>query len=208
MSVDKQSLVPVVSQVLTALPLKEVFAAPLVAAIEAHNSACSALEQFIERVGRNPKTGEITTLQFRYSQQSGSGEPAQRSIEVPLIAMLPLPAFAVDRLSVDFEVKIDAGEAAADSSSKELGGELALGYGPVALKLKGSVASKSEQTRKSDTSARYTVHLEASRQPMPEAFQRVVEALIAEVLPRHTASGTAAATSPAASIPNPAASLS
>lgn len=208
MSVDKQSLVPVVSQVLTALPLKEVFAAPLVAAIEAHNSACSALEQFIERVGRNPKTGEITTLQFRYSQQSGSGEPAQRSIEVPLIAMLPLPAFAVDRLSVDFEVKIDAGEAAVDSSSKELGGELALGYGPVALKLKGSVASKSEQTRKSDTSARYTVHLEASRQPMPEAFQRVVEALIAEVLPRHTASGTAAATSPAASIPNPAASLS
>lgn len=208
MSVDKQSLVPVVSQVLTALPLKEVFAAPLVAAIEAHNSACSALEQFIERVGRNPKTGEITTLQFRYSQQSGSGEPAQRSIEVPLIAMLPLPAFAVDRLSVDFEVKIDAGEAAADSNSKELGGELALGYGPVALKLKGSVASKSEQTRKSDTSARYTVHLEASRQPMPEAFQRVVEALIAEVLPRHTASGTAAATSPAASIPNPAASLS
>lgn len=208
MSVDKQSLVPVASQVLTALPLKEVFAAPLVAAIEAHNSACSALEQFIERVGRNPKTGEITTLQFRYSQQSGSGEPAQRSIEVPLIAMLPLPAFAVDRLSVDFEVKIDAGEGAADSSSKELGGELALGYGPVALKLKGSVASKSEQTRKSDTSARYTVHLEASRQPMPEAFQRVVEALIAEVLPRHTASGMAAAPSPAASTPNPAASLS
>ena len=202
MSVDKQSSVPVVSQVLTALPLKEVFAAPLVAAIEAHNSACSALEQFIERVGRNPKTGEITTLQFRYSQQSGSAEPAQRSIEVPLIAMLPLPAFAVDRLSVDFDVKIDAGEAATDSTSKELGGELALGYGPVSLKLKGSVASKS------DTSARYTVHLEASRQPMPEAFQRVIEALIAEVIPRHSAGGMAAVTSPVASTPSPAASSS
>ena len=208
MSVDKQSSVPVVSQVLTALPLKEVFAAPLVAAIEAHNSACSALEQFIERVGRNPKTGEITTLQFRYSQQSGSAEPAQRSIEVPLIAMLPLPAFAVDRLSVEFDVKIDAGEAATDSTSKELGGELALGYGPVSLKLKGSVASKSEQTRKSDTSARYTVHLEASRQPMPEAFQRVIEALIAEVIPRHSAGGMAAATSPVAGSPGPAASSS
>lgn len=208
MSVDKQSAAPVASQVLTALPLKEVFAAPLVAAIEAHNSACSALEQFIERVGRNPKTGEITTLQFRYSQQSGSAEPAQRSIEVPLIAMLPLPAFAVDRLSVDFDVKIDAGEAATDSTSKELGGELALGYGPVALKLKGSVASKSEQTRKSDTSARYTVHLEASRQPMPEAFQRVIEALIAEVIPRHSAGGMAAATSSVASPPGPAASSS
>lgn len=208
MSVDKQSSVPVVSQVLTALPLKEVFAAPLVAAIEAHNSACSALEQFIERVGRNPKTGEITTLQFRYSQQSVSAEPSQRSIEVPLIAMLPLPAFAVDRLSVDFDVKIDAGEAATDSTSKELGGELALGYGPVALKLKGSVTSKSEQTRKSDTSARYTVHLEASRQPMPEAFQRVIEALIAEVIPRDSAGAVAAATSPVASTPSPTASSS
>lgn len=208
MSVDKQSAVPVVSQVLTALPLKEVFAAPLVAAIEAHNSACSALEQFIERVGRNPKTGELNTLQFRYSQHSGSGEPAQRSIEVPLIAMLPLPAFAVDRLSVDFEVKIDAGETATDSSSKELGGEFALGYGPVALKLRGSVASKSEQTRKSDTSARYTVHLEASRQPMPEAFQRVVEALIAEVVPRNSANSTAAASSTTTNTPGAAASSS
>ena len=111
-------------------------------------------------------------------------------------------------LQARFDVRIDAGELDAESTSKELGGEVGVGFGPVSFKLKGSLANKSEQTRKSDTSARYTVHLEASRQPMPEAFQRVVEALIAEVLPRHTASGMAAATSPAASIPNPAASIS
>ena len=195
---DKPASTPVVSKVLSSLPLKEVFAAPLLAAIEAHNTACSALEQFIQRVGRNPKTGEVTTLQFRYSQQNPAGDTERRVIELPMIAVLPLPAFGVDRMTVDFDVRIDAGELDAESTSKELGGEVGVGFGPVSFKLKGSLANKSEQTRKSDTSARYTVHMEASRQPMPEAFQRVIEALVAEVVPKPAAASALPPAAPAA----------
>lgn len=184
MAENQSSPMPVVSKVLSSLPLREVFAAPLVAAIEAHNVACNALEQFVEKVGRDSATGQVRTLLFRYAQQDGSGGSLQRTIELPMIAVLPLPAFGVDRLTVDFDVRIDAGESDAKADGKELGGELGVGFGPVSLKLKGAVSSKSEQTRKSDTSARYTVHLEASRQPMPEAFQRIVEALVAEILPK------------------------
>ena len=97
MSEEQKSSTPVVSKVLSSLPLKEVFAAPLLAAIEAHNSACSALEQFIEKVGRNPQTGEVQRLQFRFAQQDDSGVTHQRTIELPMIAVLPLPSFAVDR---------------------------------------------------------------------------------------------------------------
>jgi len=177
---------PVVSKVLSSLPLRDVFAAPLVAAIEAHNVACSALEQFIEKVGRDTTTGQVRTLLFRYAQQDGNGGTVQRTIELPMIAVLPLPAFGVDRLTVDFDVRIDAGESDGKTDGKELGGELGVGFGPVSLKLKGAVSSKSEQTRKTDTSARYTVHMEASRQPMPEAFLRIIDSLVGEILPKAT----------------------
>lgn len=196
MPAEKNPSTPVVSKVLSSLPLKDVFAAPLLAAIEAHNTACSALEEFIEKVGRDRKTGQVQTLQFQFSQRDGSGETQQRSIELPLIAVLPLPVFGVDRMTVDFDVRIDAGEQEVKSEGKELGGELAAGFGPVSLKLRGAVSSKSEQTRKSDTSARYTVHLEASRQAMPEAFHRIIDALVGGILPQ--GEGAAAVQAPAA----------
>lgn len=201
MSEEQKSSTPVVSKVLSSLPLKEVFAAPLLAAIEAHNSACSALEQFIEKVGRNPQTGEVQRLQFRFAQQDDSGVTHQRTIELPMIAVLPLPSFGVDRLTVDFDVRIDAGESDSASSGKELGGELGVGYGPLSVKLKGAVSSKSEQVRKSDSSARYTVHMEASRQPMPEAFNRIIDALVAEIMPKRS---TPALTAPSATPAIPA----
>ena len=193
---------PAVSRVLASLPLRDVFAAPLVAAIEAHNTACSTLQQFIDKAGRN-KDGSVSTVQFRFSQNDSSGAQSQRTIELPLIAVLPLPSFGVDRLTVDFDVRIDAGESDTSGQSKELGGDLSLGYGPVSLKLKGSLSNKSEQTRKTDTSARYTVRMEASRQPMPEAFNRVVDALVGEIVPKPALPAPAPSPAPASTPDKP-----
>lgn len=181
MANDTPAPVPVVGSVLQSLPLKEVFAAPLVAVIEAHNAACSALETFIEKVGHEKETGKIKFVEFKYTENEPDGGQLTRSIQVPLLAVLPLPAFGVDRLTVDFDVKVDASEANKDEDQKGLEGEVGAGIGPVSVKLKGSLSHKSEQTRKTDTSARYTVHMEASRQPMPEAFNRVIDTLLANM---------------------------
>lgn len=190
MAKDTPAQVPVVGSVLQSLPLKEVFAAPLVAIIEAHNTACSALETFIDKVGHD-KDGQIKTVEFKYTENEPGGQ-VSRTIQVPLLAVLPLPAFGVDKLIVDFDVKVDASEASDEQDSKGLEGEASVGYGPVSVKLKGSLSHKSEQTRKTDSSARYTVHMEASRQPMPEAFNRVIDTLLASMRPTQPAVNSAA----------------
>lgn len=204
MANDTPASVPVVGSVLQSLPLKEVFAAPLVAVIDAHNAACSALETFIEKVGHDKDTSKIKIVEFKYTETEPDGGQLTRSIQVPLLAVLPLPAFGVDRLTVDFDVKVDASEAAKDEDQKGLEGEIGAGIGPVSVKLKGSLSHKSEQTRKTDTSARYTVHMEASRQPMPEAFNRVIDTLLANmraqpvaVKAKPASTGTGTATLPA-----------
>jgi hypothetical protein len=190
---------PVVGSVLQSLPLKDVFAAPLVAVIEAHNTACNALETFIQKVGHNDK-GELKSVEFKYSENEPGGQ-VNRTINVPLIAVLPLPSFGIDRLSVDFDVKIDASEANSDADAKDIGGEAGVGWGPVSVKLKGSVSHKSEQTRKTDTSARYTVHMEASRQPMPEAFNRVIDTLLSTMRPTTGVSGAGTIGAPKSAAP-------
>lgn len=43
--------------------------------------------------------------------------------------------------------------------------------------MKGSVSHKSEQTRSTDTRAKYSIHTSVKRQPMPEALSRVVDYL-------------------------------
>ena len=70
-----------------------------------------------------------------------------------------------------------------ESSKKEAGFEASVGWGPFKASMHGSVSSHTEQTRKSDNSAKYHVKVSAKQAATPEGLNRILDLLRDTITP-------------------------
>ena len=66
------------------------------------------------------------------------------------------------------------------STSGEASLEAKIGWGPFSVKIHGKVSHHKEQTRKTDTRAKYTINVAAKRAGPPEGMMRVLDAMVDE----------------------------
>lgn len=163
------------------LPIATMFAAPLMAAIDCHSAACSKVADFIDSVGFNPDDKTVRIVRFAYKETlfdaQGNPNVVDRVADVPFIAMIPLPSLGVKAVSVDFDLEINTSDTQTSSTEASASASGSAGIAWFKVEFKGSITHKSEQTRKTDTRAKYTVHLEVDRQEPPEALMRVIDAI-------------------------------
>jgi hypothetical protein len=166
--------------VINALPLDKMIGGPLSAMVSAQIQASKSYADFLQTVCI--RDGKAVQLTFDYQEtvvdQEGNYQGVlQRTMSVPLMAAVEHPNICIESGSVDFELEITAAEAS--SSSTEFSGELEarIGWGPFSAKLSARATHKSEQTRKTDTRAKYSIHTSIKRQPAPEALCRVIDFL-------------------------------
>lgn len=166
--------------VINALPIDKMISGPLNAMITAQVAASKSYADFLQAVCI--KDGKALQLSFDYDEtvvdQEGNYQGMlQRSMRIPLMAAIEHPNLSIEEGTVDFELEVSSAEAT--SSSTEAGAELeaSVGWGPFSAKLTGRVSHKSEQTRSSDTRAKYSFHTSIRRQPPPEALMRVIDFL-------------------------------
>ncbi len=168
--------------ILKSLPIHTMFAAPVQAAIETHTMACKSVAKFIDDVGMNDD-GSVRMVRFAYKEaemdQEGNatGKQIDRVIDVPFLATVPLPAIGVEVVTVDFDLEVSTSESSSSQTESKGSFSASIGWGWFSAKMSGSISHKSEQTRKTDTRAKYTVHLEARKQDPPEALMRVIDFL-------------------------------
>lgn len=176
MSIDNS----LIGSVINSLPMDRMIAGPLQAMVQAQVTASKSYADFLMNVCI--QDGKAVAIQFDYDETI-VGEDGEykgivaKSMKVPLLAAITHPNIAIDEGKIEFEMTID--QMAEDRSSKEAEGsmEASLGWGPFKLNVKGSVSHKSEQTRKTDTRARYAFNTTVRRQQPPEALMRVMEFL-------------------------------
>lgn len=166
--------------VINALPIDKMIAGPLTAMVSAQVQASKSYADFLQTVCI--RDGKAVQLTFDYQEtvvdQEGNYQGVlQRTMSVPLMAAIEHPNICIESGSVAFELEVTASEA--ESSSTEAGAELeaSVGWGPISAKITGRVSHKSEQTRKTDTRAKYTFNTQLKRQPAPEALLRVIDFL-------------------------------
>ncbi len=176
MSIDNS----LIGSVINSLPMDRMIAGPLQAMVQAQVTASKSYADFLMNVCI--QDGKAVAIQFDYDETI-VGEDGEykgivaKSMKVPLLAAITHPNIAIDEGKIEFEMTIN--QMAEDRSSKEAEGsmEASLGWGPFKLNVKGSVSHKSEQTRKTDTRARYAFNTTARRQQPPEALMRVMDFL-------------------------------
>jgi hypothetical protein len=145
------------------LPIDKMISAPLQAMIQAQTSAAKSYADFLLQVCI--QDGKAVAVQFDYDEtlvdeQGVSQGTIQKTMRIPLLCAVVHPVIAIEEGTIDFELEISQSEKSSSTTEAE-----------------GSFQAKSEQTRSTDTRAKYSFHTQVKRQNPPEALMRVMEFL-------------------------------
>ena len=161
------------------LPMGDLIGAPLIAACDAQGQLAKQTSDFINAVGVD-KDKKIKTVDFGYSttetKSDGSVGDVTKTISVPQLSMVNIPNLKIKKVDVNFEMEVKQQTESKDTSEKKLDTKIKTKswWSPVSAEITGSISSKSENTRKSDTSAKYTVSVHAEDDGMPEGLSRIL----------------------------------
>ncbi|MGW8992769.1 DUF2589 domain-containing protein [Streptomyces zhihengii] len=181
---DGQSEPPVDLGAELSLPFEQIIGGPLQGVIRASAMAANETAQFINNVGFDAKN-QARMVKFSYeSAEHGetgtTNTPEKRvvtNVEVPLLAVVPIPYLQLSQVTLDFDVKIDS--ASARKQEKTLGGEAGAsgGFWGVTASVKASYSSSSSSSDTVNRSASMKVHVEARQGPMPAGMEKILTML-------------------------------
>ena len=154
----------------TGLPIEPLISAPLVAAAEGQKTLAATTAQFISEVGMD-KDGNTKSVAFKYEDGSESV-----ALDVPLLSIINIPSLCVDEIGINFDMEVSTQTASKSSTDTSATASASVGWGCWSAKFEGKVSHHSENSRKSDTSAKYTVSVKG-KQEKPEGLMKVLDML-------------------------------
>lgn len=142
----------------------------------------------------NKKVVTARTVNFSFKrpindENSKDGTPKMEDVDltVPLLAIVKVPALAIDSVDISFDMEVKSSESSKEEeqTSGELSGSAGLKIGPfhMDVNIKGSISSHKENTRSSDKSAKYHVEVHASQGDLPEGLSRVLDIVNSAIAP-------------------------
>ena len=176
-----------ISNQFTGLPIRDLIGGPLMAACEAQSNLARSTSDFIKNVGFKKESGKLTNklevVDFAYSQLQEDGTHKEYKLQVPLLSIVKIPALAIKTVDIQFDMEVKSSTSEKSDSKMEASAELSAGYGPVKVAIKGAVSASKENTRNTDTSAKYHIKLHAADDGMPEGLSRVLDILNSVIVP-------------------------
>ncbi len=168
------------------LKMDELIGGPLSAAADASALLANSTADFINRVGFDNQ-GKVRTVAFSYHQRSmnddGTSNFDTMKVDVPMLAIVPIPNLQIDEVNVLFDMEVKQSERS--EKSMDLGANLSatMNFGIVKVNVTGSVSAHSSNTRSSDNSAKYHVDVRATNHGIPEGLARVLDMMAVNISP-------------------------
>lgn len=175
-----------VAQQFAGLRMDQLIGGPLSAAADASTQLANSTADFIDRVGFD-SDGKARTVAFGYQKRSmnddGTSNLDEMKVEVPMLAIVPIPNLQIDEVNILFDMEVKQSEQS--ESSKDMSASMSANARIFTAKvnISGSVSSHSSNTRSSDNSAKYHVDVRATNHGMPEGLARVLDMMAANVAP-------------------------
>ena len=104
-------------------------------------------------------------------------------IQAPFLSLTGIPNLAIEDVNIAFELEVKTATEDKNKTDSTVQNETNLGFkswwSPVTAttKITASVTHSSEQTRHTDTRAKYSFSIRARKQSTPETFMRIIDAI-------------------------------
>lgn len=177
------------TELLGAIPFGSMIGGPMTAAVEAQAQAAMSSVDFIQTIGfKKSSTGNsVEVRNVTFSFQDGN---RTKTLDVPLLTIVPIPFIRIDDLSIEFKASISASTEKAESTtvskSAQASVEASAQYWFAKAKFKGSVSSKKDSTSTANSkyAVEYTidVRVHAVQDDVPKGMATVLGILHDSIL--------------------------
>lgn len=167
------------------LPIENLICAPIIAAAKGQQELTSVYIDGIERLAYSTdangnKSTNILSFKMQRPIDNGHGtiQLEESEIQAPLLALVPVPAFTMDEITVDFSMEVKASSVEENKSHAEAGTQAGYksGFG-FSANITGNVSSDSMHKRETDSSATYNIRARAVQQPPSEGMAKLTSLL-------------------------------
>ena len=177
-----------VSNKFVGIPIAELVAAPLVAVCDSQKKLAQSAFEFMQEIGFN-EDGKTRLVEFNLQRPiEGSATPQDITVQAPFIGLVPLPNLLIDDVQVDFQMEVTATETSTEKSSSEgsssANANFKFGcFGGGSVNVSGKVSSSRENTRSTNQTAKYQVHVSARQQRQTEGLSKLMDIMASCVEP-------------------------
>lgn len=175
-----------IGQEFAGLNMGQLIGGPLSAAAHANTLMAQSTATFINNVGFEGN-GKLRTVAFGYHKRSknddGTTNLDDMKVEVPLLAIVPIPNLQVDEVNITFDMEVKQSQKSASSSDESVTATASAKFFCAKVDISGSVSAHQSNTRSSDNSAKYHVDVRATNHGTPEGLARVLDMMAANVAP-------------------------
>ena len=111
------------------------------------------------------------------------GETAKQTVKAPFIGLVPIPSLLIDRVDVDFQMEVTDTNSVKNTTETEASTNISSKWFGVNVQVAGKVSSSRENTRSTDQTAKYQVHVTASQQAPTEGLSKLMDIMASCVEP-------------------------
>lgn len=161
------------------LPIESLICGPILAAARGQQELTALYIDGVKKLAYEDESAKKTNqIEFQYERPIIGADKKvtvqKCKVEAPLISLVPVPAFTMDELTVDFDMEVKSTELQDDKSHKDASSTVEYNswFGPDAS-ITGNISSDSEHKRQTDSSATYKIHARAVQQPPSEGMAKL-----------------------------------
>ncbi len=169
------------------LPLETLIGTPFIAAAKAQQELTATYVETVWDLAYGKKTDKpdkkVNTLDLTIerpiiSKDGSKVENKKFTVSAPILSLVPVPAFTMDEVVVDFDMEVKNSEISNEHNSEGI--KSTIGYKSfwgLSASIKGNVTADSEHKRETDTSATYKIHARAVQHPAASGMEKLTDLL-------------------------------
>ena len=173
------------------LPMRELIAAPLIAAAEAQQELAATAWNFYKQIAFDDDGKTARVLEFdikRPIQQDGVMTTMPQSVKAPFIGLVPIPSLLIDRVDVDFQMEVTDTSNVKSTINAKVETKVSGKSWLISAEISGKVTTARENTRMTNQTAKYQIHVSASQQPQTEGLSKLLDIMASCIEPINTES--------------------
>jgi hypothetical protein len=170
-----------ITKAFVGLPIEALICGPIIAAAKGQQQLCAIYVDTVMKlafVGGDEKQG-TNQLAFKYTrpvvdQTTKKVTAAPFEIDAPLLSLVPVPAFTMSELTVDFNMEVKNSDLQDDKTHEDVKAHASFNsWWGLDVDVTGNISSDSEHKRQTDSSATYHINARAVQQPPSEGMAKL-----------------------------------
>ncbi|MCH3917630.1 MAG: DUF2589 domain-containing protein [Spirochaetia bacterium] len=168
-----------IAKMMGGLPMSELIGGPLVSVVSAQTDLAHVMIGYVNDVGfEDVDSGKARILEFNIKKPVISDDQVtttDMTIQAPILGLLPIPALLVDHVSIDFQMEVTASSEEKSNTAAEASASASGKFWGCSYSVSGKVSTSKENTRSTNQTAKYQVHVEANQQPQTECLGKLMD---------------------------------